>query len=181
MVNYKNKILAAFQCFLVCLLPQFSIAEESVEQNALDTQVQQLRKEALDLQRDIGLLEKELLFPPLTRVEVYLSVAPGLEYSLRSVVLEIDGEERSFHIYSDTDMAALKVGGVQSFWEGNVALGVHQLIATFKGADVKGRPLGGEAKVEFKKGKSGLALELQLLAGKNKKTPKFAVKSWGER
>jgi hypothetical protein len=189
MVNYKKKKSVVVHSlkylaigFLVAwFMPHAIAADDAAQQSALDAQVQNLRNEALILERDIGLLEKELLFPPLTRVEVYLSMQPELDYKLRSVVLEIDGEEKSFHIYSESDMAALRVGGMQSFWEGNVALGTHQLVATFKGEDPKGRPLGGTTQAAFKKTRSGLALELQVLVGKNEKTPKFAVKDWGEK
>lgn len=188
MNNYKKNAEfspVSFLCGLISLcfvlLFHASVSANETSEAELDQKVELLRSEASNIERDLGLLEKELLFPPLTRVEFYLSIQPDLDFSLRSVALELDGEEKSFHIYSQDDMTALQLGGLQHFWEGNVALGKHRIVATFKGSDTKGNMVKQSITHEFEKTTAGAAFELQVVQGKNLKTPDFVVKSWGKR
>lgn len=158
------------QILLLCAFSSLALA------NDVDQQIGQLRADIDVIERDISALEQNLLFPPLTRVTVYLSLAGDADYTLRSVSLRIDGREQSFHVYEPDEIAALRLGGVQTLWEGNVALGKRQLTARFVGVDRKGELVKGEAQLDFEKSLKGRALELQVLGGG--KTA-FAVKDWG--
>lgn len=163
---------------LLILLAPISIAE--VSEAVLEEDVNSLSAEVDDLARDISLLERELLFPPLTRLQVYVSLTADVQFTPRSLVLLIDGEEKSFHIYSDSDIAALRLGGLQRFWEGNVAMGEHQLSAVIKGVDKKDRVIEEEVQFKFNKRNAGHSVEIRVTAEKTSKKPSFSVKDWGE-
>lgn len=172
-----TKIMKVF--LLIVGVATFSIQAVADENAALDAEVEALDIKAVELEKDINALEKELLFPPLTRVEVYLSVEPELRFDLRTLALMIDNDEKTFHVYNTDDLAALRLGGLQPVWEGNVALGQHDVEVLFEGLDHAGKKLKGTAKASFKKTRTGHSLEIQVLQGKNNKTPVFSVKSLG--
>ena len=56
----------------------------------LDQEVQGLKKDVVDLNRDLFVLEEELLFPANTQVAVFLSMDVGDFFALDSVQLKID-------------------------------------------------------------------------------------------
>ena len=60
-------------------------AAEGTEFHALDADVQDLKKQVLDLNKDLFLLEEELLFPSNTQVAVFVSMDVGDFFGLDSV------------------------------------------------------------------------------------------------
>lgn len=164
--------------FILSSVSVVSIAE--VSEAGLSADVNSLSAEVDDLARDISRLERELLFPPLTRVQVYLSLSTDVQFTPRTMSLSIDGEEKSFHIYSDSDVAALRLGGLQRFWEGNVSMGEHVLGAVIKGEDRKGRELEEQVQFRFEKENTGHSIEVKINAQGKSKKPAFSVKDWGE-
>ena len=52
---------------------------------ALDEEIQALKKDVVDLNRDLFVLEEELLFPANTQVAVFLSMDVGEFFALDSV------------------------------------------------------------------------------------------------
>ena len=167
--------------FFFGMLLSFNSVVTAQTSNQLDVDVQVLRSEESALERDIDLLERELLFPSLTRVEVYLSLDDNLLYTLRSLTIAIDDAERHFYTYTQKDLAALRLGGLQSFWKGNVALGYHRILARFKGLNAKGRSVEHQAELTFVKKAAGKVLELMIAMGNNKRQAVFAIKDRGEK
>ena len=176
-----NRLLAGFMHFVALMVFSVSCLAADVTQSQIDQDLDGLSGAMDDLARDISLLEEELLFPPLTRVQVYLSMSPDVSFKLRSLMLSIDGVEKSFHIYSDNDLAALRLGGIQRFWEGNIALGEHEVQAIFKGVDRKNNEIKQIVDFTFEKTLGGHSLELAINASDNRKRPAFVVKDWGEK
>ena len=60
---------------------------------SLDEDVQSLKKEVLDLNRDLFLLEEELLFPANSQVAFFISMDVGEYFELDSINLTIEGIE----------------------------------------------------------------------------------------
>lgn len=171
-MNTIRNLLAT--CFALCTLALFSPSIfADVEQ-----QMSQLNADMALIERDVSALEQNLLFPPVTRTKVFLSLAADADFTLRSVSLRLDKREQSFHVYSPQEVDALRLGGIQSLWEGNVALGNRQLLATFEGVNRRGESVKGEAALNFEKTLEGRALELQILGGKE---TQFSVKDWGAK
>ena len=179
MKNYKKCVFASVVGLLLST-NAFS-ADDQVTASDIEKEINQLHGEATALERDIGLIEKDLLFPPLTRVEVFLSVQAELDFTLKNIVLTLDGDEKSFHIYSAGDITALQMGGLQQFWEGNVALGLHEAQVEFTGVNAKGKRIKQTVKKKFEKTRDGLALEIQVLQGSDATTPTFSIKTWNNR
>lgn len=161
-------------CLSLCALSMFS----SLVVADVNQQMNQLNTTMAALERDISKLEENLLFPPVTRTKVFLSLAADADFTLRSVSLRLDKREQSFHVYTQQEVDALRLGGIQSLWEGNVALGERHLLATFEGVNRRGENVKGEAALAFEKTLEGRALELQILGGKQ---TQFNVKDWGAK
>lgn len=177
MINLKKTLTVFLQTLLFVMIAGHSWAAG----DSLDAQVKNLQAEVSALERDIDVLEKNLLFPPLTRVEVYLSLDGRSDFMLKSVTLKLDDTEKSFHIYTKQDIAALHMGGKQQLWEGNVALGQHRLTATFKGTNKKGESIEKTAALGFEKKLAGRSMELVISATNDSNQPVFSVKDWGEK
>src|SRR5690606_12988806 len=99
----------------------------------LDQDVQDLKKLVADLNRDLFLLEEELLFPANTQVAVFVSMDVGEFFALDSVQLTLDGKDVANYLYTAREVDALIKGGVHRLYIGNAKAGEHELIAVFTG------------------------------------------------
>jgi hypothetical protein len=99
----------------------------------LDQDVQSLKKEVLDLNRDLFLLEEELLFPANSQVAFFISMDVGEYFKLDSVSLKIDGKEVANYLYTDREAGSLLRGGVHRVHMANLKAGDHELVAIHQG------------------------------------------------
>ncbi len=93
----------------------------------LDEQVQQTKSDVLSIAAELNQLEEKLLYPSGTQVAIFVALAKGDELRLDAVRLQIDGRLVAHYIYSAKELEALRKGGVQRIYVGNVATGDHQL------------------------------------------------------
>jgi hypothetical protein len=93
----------------------------------LDEQVQQTKSDVLSIAAELNQLEEKLLYPSGTQVAIFVALAKGDELRLDAVRLQIDGQLVAHYIYSAKELEALRKGGVQRIYVGNVATGDHQL------------------------------------------------------
>jgi len=108
-------------------------AAEGTEFHALDADVQDLKKQVLDLNKDLFLLEEELLFPSNTQVAVFVSMDVGDFFGLDSVEIKLDNKNVTNYLYTEREASALVKGGVQRIYVGNLKAGQHELVAVFTG------------------------------------------------
>ncbi len=120
--------------FLVGLCTVASAADD----DGLSEQIRQLKSEALDLNRDLTLLEQELLYAS-PQTSIFVSVDVGTPIRLVDINLTIDGEHVGYHFYSDQEFEALTKGGIQRLYTGNLASGRHVMEATITGYDPLGK------------------------------------------
>ncbi len=99
----------------------------------IDQDIQGLKKDVVDLNRDLFVLEEELLFPANTQVAVFVSMDVGDFFLLDSVTLKIDQKEVANYLYTPREVEALAKGGVQRLYVGNLKAGQHELVAFFNG------------------------------------------------
>ena len=144
----------------------------------LDTQIQGLKKEVLDLNRDLFLLEEDLMFPANTQFSVFVSMDVGLMFDLDSVQLKIDNEVVGNHLYTEREINALKRGGVQRFYIGNLTSGEHELIAFFVGKGPKDRDYKRGTTLKITKGTASQFVELKITDSESKLQPEFKAKVW---
>ena len=145
---------------------------------ALTKNVQNLKKEVLDLNRDLFLLEEELLFPANSQVAFFISMDVGEYFELDSVNLKIDGKEVSNYLYTEREVGALVRGGVHRMHMANLKTGDHELIAVFTGAGPHTRDYRRGATLTFNKGIGAKYLELEITDRVKKQQPEFVIKEW---
>lgn len=153
-------------------------AESRNEFRSLDENVQDLKKEVLDLNRDLFLLEEELLFPANSQVAFFISMDVGEYFELDSVNLKIDGKEVSNYLYTDREAKALLRGGVHRVHMSNLKVGEHELVAVFTGEGPHIRDYRRGATLNFEKGIGAKYVELQINDRAAKQQPEFAIKEW---
>jgi len=145
---------------------------------ALDEQIQDLKKQTVDLNRDLFILEEELLFPANTQVAVFVSVDVGDFFALDSITLKIDNREVSDYLYTPREDTALIKGGVQRLYVGNLKSGQHELVAFFNGKGPNNRYYRRAASIEFEKGVGAKYLELKITDRQHAQQPEFEIKDW---
>ena len=145
---------------------------------ALDEQIQDLKRQVVDLNKDLFVLEEELLFPANTQVAVFISMDVGEFFGLDSVTLKIDNKEVSNYLYTPREVAALAKGGVQRLYVGNLRAGPHELVALFGGKGPNERDYRRGASIKFEKGVGAKYLELKISDRARKAQPEFEIRDW---
>jgi hypothetical protein len=108
--------------------------EISKEQlKGLDEQVQEIKGDVLAIAAELNLLEEKLLYPSETQVTVFVSLAGGDALRLDSVDLRLGERKVAHHLYSYKEQEALRMGGVQRLFTGNIRTGSHPLEVSFHG------------------------------------------------
>jgi len=153
-------------------------AESRDEFRQLDQDVQSLKKEVLDLNRDLFLLEEELLFPANSQVAFFISMDVGEYFELDSVSLKIDGKEVTNYLYTEREVGALLRGGVHRVHMANLKTGDHELVAIFTGVGPHTRDYRRGATMNFNKGIGAKYLELEITDRVKKQQPEFVIKEW---
>ena len=153
--------------------------DESREQfRSLDQDVQDLKKEVLDLNRDLFMLEEELLFPANSQVAFFVSMDVGEYFELDSINLKIDGKEVANYLYTEREVGALIRGGIHRAHMANLKTGEHELVAVFTGQGPHQRNYRRGAAIKFNKGIGAKYLELEITDRLHKQQPEFAIKEW---
>jgi hypothetical protein len=145
----------AFALALVCALVNLAAhgQEYSREQlKGLDEQVQEIKSDVLAIAAELSQLEERLLFPSNTQLSVFVSLAPGEAYRLDAVELQVNGQPVAHHIYSYKELEALRNGGVQRLYTGNVPTGSHELQVAVSGKLPSGRDFSSSESFTFNKG-----------------------------
>jgi hypothetical protein len=145
---------------------------------SLDEDVQSLKKEVLDLNRDLFLLEEELLFPANSQVAFFISMDVGEYFELDSVSLKIDGKEVANYLYTEREANALLRGGVHRVHMGNLKVGDHELIAVFTGKGPHVRDYRRGATMSFNKGIGAKYVEMEITDRVVKQQPEFEIREW---
>jgi hypothetical protein len=145
---------------------------------ALDEQIQDLKQSVVDLNKDLFVLEEELLFPANTQVAVFVSMDVGEFFGLDAVTLKIDNREVSNYLYTPREVAALLKGGVQRLYVGNLKAGSHELVALFSGKGPNERDYRRGASIKFEKGVGAKYLELKISDRARRQQPEFEIKDW---
>ena len=128
-----------------------SQSDAKQQMRSLDEQVQEIKSDVLDISAQLNRLEEKLLYPSNTQVALFVSLPKGETFRLDSVRIQIDGEPVAHHIYSFKELEALKKGGVQRIYTGNVSTGEHQLEVSVAGKLPGGSDFSGTQSFSFTK------------------------------
>ena len=159
-------------------LDEESLDDSALEEGSLDAEIEALKKEVLSLNRDLFILEEDLLFPPNTQFSVFLSMDAGALFSLDSVQLKINDKNIANHLYTERELAALKRGGVQRLYIGNLPSGEHEIVAIFTGVGPSGRDYRRGETVVIEKTTEPQFVEFMIADDTGKEQPQFDVRVW---
>jgi hypothetical protein len=159
---------------LLCCSQVFAQSAESVKSA---DQVESLKESVLTLNRDLLILEEELLYPASSQVAVYVSMDLGAYFALDAIKLEIDNKLVASELYTDKQTRALFRGGVQRLYMGNLKAGEHEISAFFTGRGPQQDYKRG-AKIVITKDQEPVVLELRIVDSTAQLQPVFDIKQW---
>jgi hypothetical protein len=164
---------------LICILARpSSAADGSREQmKGLDEQVQEVKTDVLSIAADLNQLEEKLLYPSNTHFAVFVRLATGESLRLDAVQIQIDGELATHYIYSFKELEALKKGGVQRIYTGNIATGSHELEVFVSGKLANGKDYNQTEHFSFTKAVTPKMIGV-ILAGPDSGHPGIQVGDW---
>ncbi|GLR71332.1 hypothetical protein [Agaribacter marinus] len=143
--------------------------------SALAKDIESLRQAMVSLNRDLFILEEDLLFPSSTQVAVYLAMDIGEYFALDAVELRINDKVVTNYLYTERQVNALYRGGVQRLYLGNIPQGKHQMTAYFVGIGPEQREYKRAVSIALDKSDEPLAIELQVLDSTAKQQPIFTA------
>jgi hypothetical protein len=171
-------LLHRFFCVLAAGLMAMPLAWSAGPPAALDARVQDVKSDVIKLNRDLLVLEEELLFPANTQVALFVSMDVGKLFELDSVQIKLDDKVVANYLYTPLEVQALHRGGVQRLYLGNLKAGEHQIVAFFTGKGPHERDYKRGATVKFDKGTDPKYIELRIRDSTGKLQPEFEVKVW---
>ncbi|MCU7556059.1 hypothetical protein OCL06_15820 [Alteromonas sp. ASW11-19] len=171
----KMWLASALLAVGLCVTPVTLAQSDQADAASLEADIEDLKQALISLNRDLFILEQDLLFPSSTQVAVYLSVETGEYFSLDAVELKIDDEEVTHYLYTEKQVDALHRGGIQRLFIGNVSQGEHELTAFFVGYGPEGRAYKRAVTTTFEKTGKPVALELTISDEKSKQQPAFTA------
>jgi hypothetical protein len=174
------RVLAAPLLLVLALLASTPASADGSARDtgAPDAELRALKQELVALNRDLFLLEEELLFPASTQVAVYLSMDVGKYFALDAVELSINDQRVAKYLYTEREVDALHRGGVHRLYLGNLKTGGHELVAVLTGRGPQGREYRRAASLDFEKGLGPQQLELVLRDSEALQQPTFQVRAW---
>ena len=191
--SWPMKFISIITLLLLCLTTPLSaqqpvdelpdeagetVADEATGEGSLDVEIEALKKEMLSLNRDLFILEEDLLFPLSTQFSVFLSIDAGLLFSLDSVQLKINDKNISNHLYTEKELPALKRCWFHRLYIGNLSSGEHEIIAIFTGIGPKGRDYRRGESVVIEKTTEPQFVEFMIADDTVKEQPQFNVYVW---
>jgi len=176
----RHRLNLAALLLLTLMVVQLIAAPVSAQQaiNSAPTgEVESLKESVLTLNRDLLILEEELLYPASSQVAIYVSMDLGAFFALDAIKLEIDNKLVASELYTDKQTKALFRGGVQRLYVGNLKAGEHEVSAFFTGRGPQQDYKRG-AKLVIKKDQEPVVLELRIVDSSAQLQPVFEIKQW---
>ncbi len=170
----RNILASAFVfALLLCLGSVHGWVQQDDQQQmrGLDEQVQEVKSDVLSIAAELSQLEEKLLYPSGTQVAIFVALAKGDQMRLDAVRLQIDGQLVAHYIYSFKELEALRKGGVQRIYVGNVATGDHQLDVLMDGKLEGGADFTRTEHFTFRKEVKPKLMELRLAGPRSGNTP----------
>lgn len=144
----------------------------------LDDEMAQYRKDVLEINKNLLLMEEELLFPADTQVAIFVSLDVGKFFVPDSVTLKLDGKTVDSHLYTDKEVRALMSGAIQKIHTANVKNGAHELTAFVTGAGPNGREYRRAVTLNLDKGHGRQFVQLKIDDDAAAQQPVFSFRSW---
>ncbi|WP_299582844.1 hypothetical protein [uncultured Microbulbifer sp.] len=145
---------------LACTVNAQSVSRDDIR--GLDEQIQDVKKDVIDLTATLAQLEEKLLFPSNTQVALFVSIADEKPFELESVEVKLNGEIVAHHLYTYREIESLQKGGVQKIYTGNVQAGAHPLQVRFIGKTPSGKKYRANASYQVDKAVGPKFVEIRI-------------------
>jgi hypothetical protein len=164
---------------LLCICARTSPADESAraQMKGLDEQVQEVKSDVLSIATDLNQLEEKLLYPSDTQLAVFVTLAHGETLRLDAVEIQIDGRPATRYIYSFKELDALRRGGAQRIYTGNIATGTHEIEVSVSGKLANGKDYSQSEHFPFTKEIKPKVIGV-VLAGPDAPQPGIHLGDW---
>ena len=136
------------------------ISREQIK--GLDEQVQEIKSDVLSIATELNQLEEKLLYPSNTQVAVFVSLLSGETFRLDFAEIRLDGNPVAHHIYTFKELEALRKGGVQRIYTGNIRSGDHDLQVSVGGKSIGGADFRKTERFKINKGVGPEIVEVSL-------------------
>lgn len=143
-----------------------------------DQDIQSLKKEVLKLNRELFMMEEDILYPESTQFTVFVSLDSGELFDLDSVQLRIDDKIVANYLYTARELTALKKGGVQRLYQGNLKSGDHEVTAFLIGKGPHKRDYKRGVTRTVNKALSPLFVDLKIVDDGSQEQPDFDLAVW---
>ena len=153
--------------FIMCMFSGIGAAWSSDEQlqqlRQLDENIQQIKKSVLQFEQDLNSFKQTSLYPATQQFRLFLTMEV-YDFDLSAIQVSSNGQQLAEHSYTAREVYALRKGGVQELFLGNISPGVHSLKARFLGrfADSPETPYEKTVEVSFRKDGEAQWLELRI-------------------
>ncbi len=173
---FSSRLFAA--TLLLAGLLCMPVHAEDTTKGTLASELEDIKSQVLKLNRDLFILEEDLLFPASTQIAVFVSVDVGRFLKLDSVELKIDDNNVSGFLYTERQRKALEQGGIQRIYLGNIKTGPHLLTAVFTGNDAEGRTVQRAITHNFDKTDETVMIELKVEDSESSYRADIKVEQW---
>jgi hypothetical protein len=181
-MKLRHALVGLWCCALVLVAGLPAPAEEAPNPErdieAIDVKIQRLKDDVLDLNTRLFRLQEDLLYPEDSSLVIFLSVEGGNYFELDSVKLVLDDAMVTTYLYTDREVTALRKGGIQRLYMGNVKAGDHQVAAVFTGKGPQGQDYKRAENIPLTKDKGAAFLKLVIRDDAVKKQPEFVYETW---
>ena len=160
---------------LLHLLP-FVLALASASPAYSETDTEAIKSQAIELLGRLQRLEQQLLYPAHTQVSVFLSISDNNPVVPQSLSLKIDASTVTHHVYTQAELKALKSGGIQRLYTGNIPMGKHTLRLSLDEAQAGGRVRRHDIDYPFEKDEKISHIEIVVGKGPSNR-PRIEIRS----
>ena len=144
----------------------------------LDSEIQAIKAEILEINQEILLLEEASLYPQGEQLVILVSIATDDPMVPQRITLRLDQDTVSRHDYSGAEVTALHRGGVHRLYVGRLDRGEHQLDIALSGILARDKDFRHEHSITVTKNRGRKFMELQLDSGKKNSKPGLIIREW---
>jgi len=170
----------AFLFLIVCTCYGVSAfadgSADKQEFRSLDEQVQSLKSEVININRELMLLQEKLVYPSNTEMSVFVSLSADKKFSLDSIALQIDSKPVQKHVYTYHELEAMLDKGVQRLYTGNLANGKHQVSVSITGHTSTNNKYEQNASFTVEKNTGPKLVEIKITSGGG--SPSVKLTNW---
>ena len=166
-----------FRLFFVYVIFLSPLVVSAADNDVL-SDIEQLKKSVLGLEQALSGLEKDVVYPDNTHLQVFVSLTAGQLAEIQSVKIKVDERLVASHIYDEKERKALSHGAIHPLYKANVSQGQHKLYALFQGTDKSGKPWRDAFQYDFSKKRNAALLELIVRDSREKRRAEIGIKEW---